>query len=207
MDRSVGPFLVPFSSNTPSSPNIGTKCSPLKRGRPHWSTGAYQEHSPLLTRLSLFTASHCQRISCKLSLSSFCSKMSNGAIAIARIDGQIALVQGKRSLPPMSSNRPRLTPLSLTVVRSSRISSHVEVIKYTLFGDRHFLANFTSSPPSSISSSDILQVLPSSIKPSGDTLTLPNDIFSQFIACTTANQQELEARWARAIRGGAVSLR
>lgn len=97
--------------------------------------------------------------------------------------------------------------ICLVQVVQNKSASHVAVVKYTFFGDRNFLANFTSSPPSCINHSDILQVLPSHIQPAGDTLTLPNDIFSQFLAVSAANQQETEARWAKAMKGGAISLR
>ncbi|PVG03403.1 hypothetical protein CPB86DRAFT_779731 [Serendipita vermifera] len=111
--------------------------------------------------------------------------MFDGALAIALIDGQVSLVQ---------------------VVHSSRTSSHLEVIRYTFFGDMSFLANFTSSPPTRIASSDVLQFLPSSIKPSGDTVTLSAELFTQFVDRSTANQIELEAKWQKALAMGGPSF-
>ncbi|KAG8761224.1 hypothetical protein FRC14_006273 [Serendipita sp. 396] len=111
--------------------------------------------------------------------------MSDGVVAIARIDGQVNLVQ---------------------IVQCGRSASHVQAIKYTLFGDKSFLANLTSTPPFRLATKDILEFLPSSVAPMGDTLTLTQDLFAQFVQHATANQTRLDEKWQRALAAGGVHL-
>lgn len=128
--------------------------------------------------------------------------MFNGAIAMARIDGLVALVQGERLTPRLPPLFPALT--HVPVVQTS--SQHIEVIRYTYFEDHTFLANFTSSPPQRISRDSVLQFLPSTVTTTGDTLTLPHDLFKQFIERSTENQTQLEAKWQRAMAAGGITL-
>lgn len=111
--------------------------------------------------------------------------MSTGAVAIARVDGQVSLVQ---------------------VVKASESSSHLSVLKYTYFGERSFLSNITSSAPSRIHTRDIIETLPASVQPSGDMLTLSNDVFALYIDRATANQSALEEKYQKAMASGGILL-
>jgi hypothetical protein len=131
--------------------------------------------------------------------------MSSKHIAIARVEGQVSVVQGESKRIPHKYKKTG-TDICPSVVQSSRASSHVEIIKYAPFGGHDFLLNVTSSPPMRLAVGEILQFLPSSLIPSGDILTLTDDLFKQFIDFSTANQHELEAKWQRGVASGAIAL-
>ncbi|KAG8822185.1 hypothetical protein FRC17_009639 [Serendipita sp. 399] len=114
--------------------------------------------------------------------------MFDGAVAIARIDGQVNLVQ---------------------IVQCPRTASshHVQAIKFTLFGDRCFLSNLTSTPPFRLSTRDILEAFPEGVCPDADgTLTLSMEMFAQFVDQKTKNESRLDEKWQRALASGGVHL-
>lgn len=111
--------------------------------------------------------------------------MINDTLAIARVEGKVSVVQ---------------------VVQSNPTSSFVEIIKFAPFGGQSFMLNLMSSPPSKIPVTDVLQTLPSSVELSGGILTLPSEIFNQFVELCTANQHLIEAKWARAVQEGRFTV-
>ncbi|KAH7882829.1 hypothetical protein F5I97DRAFT_1814918 [Phlebopus sp. FC_14] len=106
--------------------------------------------------------------------------MNHGTIAIALVQRQVTIIQGKSSISARSHNRR---------------DRWVDVYTYVPFGDRLFLAS--PVPKARIALSDLLTIFPFRCTVTLDMIELPVQAYQEFLEVNERHRLKYEDMWCR----------